>query len=85
MLNERDAQLDAEENGSGHWGCLQLDAMSAILSSWPALLTRYTWKETLSVEDITFQTPYRLCSGGGIMECQDDVPDAVREKLFLKE
>jgi hypothetical protein len=23
--------------------------------------------------------------GGGILECQDDVPDAVREELFLEE
>ncbi|KAJ5823007.1 hypothetical protein N7447_005347 [Penicillium robsamsonii] len=76
MLNERDAQLDAED-----------------LMGYPSPschLGPHCWQDPHGKKHYQLRTHHlkRLIAyveGGGVLECQDDVPDTIREELYMEE
>ncbi|CAG8342596.1 unnamed protein product [Penicillium salamii] len=90
MLNERDAQLDAEEHASGQqsiwravYGLMRCPSPSCHLGP-------HCWQDPHRKKHYQLRTHHlkRLIAyveGGGILECQDDVPDSIREELYTEE
>ncbi|KAJ5246692.1 hypothetical protein N7468_001675 [Penicillium chermesinum] len=83
MLNEREAQLDAEEHVSGQqsiwravYGLIRCPSPSCHLG--PHLL-HYQLRTHHSKRLIAY------VEGGGVLECQDDVPETIREELYMEE
>ncbi|CAI7637411.1 unnamed protein product [Penicillium pancosmium] len=75
MLSERDAQLDAEENASGEE------------SIWRG---RYCWQDPHGKKHYGLRTHHlkRLIAfveKGGTLQSHDDVPDNIREDLYMEE
>lgn len=87
MLDERDAQLDAEENVSGQqsiwrhvYGLLKCDSASCHLGP-------YCWLDPVGKKHyrLRTQTLRRLVTyveKGGVLEMHKDVPDEIREELY---
>ncbi|KAK5805930.1 hypothetical protein VI817_000188 [Penicillium citrinum] len=90
MLNERDAQLDAEEHVSGQqsvwravYGLMRCPSPSCHLGP-------HCWQDPHGKKHYQLRTHHlkRLIAyveGGGILECQDDVPDTIRDDLYMEE
>ncbi|CAI7646689.1 unnamed protein product [Penicillium pancosmium] len=90
MLNERDEQLDAEQHTSGEQSIWRAVYNLMRCPSPSCHLGPHCWQDPHGKKHYQLRTHHlkRLIAyveGGGILECQDDVPDAVREELFLEE
>ncbi|KAJ5301622.1 hypothetical protein N7508_006485 [Penicillium antarcticum] len=90
MLNERDAQLDAEENASGEesvWRSIY-NLMRCPSSS--CHLGRYCWQDPHGKKHYGLRTHHlkRLIAfveKGGTVQSHDDVPDNIREDFYMEE
>lgn len=90
MLNERAAQLDAEEHVSGQqsvwravYGLMRCPSPSCHLGP-------HCWQDPHGKKHYQLRTHHlkRLIAyveGGGVLECQDDVPDTIRDDLYMEE
>ncbi|CAG7985292.1 unnamed protein product [Penicillium salamii] len=90
MLNERDQQLDAEQHISGEQSIWRAVYNLMRCPSPSCHLGPHCWQDPNGKKHYQLRTHHlkRLIAyveGGGILECQDDVPDAVREELVLEE
>ena len=90
MLNERDQQLDAEQHISGEQSVWRAVYNLMRCPSPSCHLGPHCWQDPHGKKHYQLRTHHlkRLIAyveGGGILECQGDVPDAVREELFLEE
>lgn len=90
MLDDRDAQLDAEENACSQQAVWRhvYDLMK--FDSTACHLGPYCWLDPVGKKH------YRLCTQtlrrlvtyaeqGGILETHKDVPDEIREELYMEE
>lgn len=90
MLGERDAQLDAEEHVSGEQSIWRA-VYSLMRCPLPSChLGPHCWQDPHGKKHYQLRTHHlkRLIAyvdAGGVLECQDDVPDAVREELYMEE
>lgn len=90
MLNDRDAQLDAEENACGQqaiwrrvYDLMKCDSASCHLGP-------YCWLDPMGKKHyrLRTQTLRRLVTyaeKGGVLETHKDVPDEIREELYMEE
>ncbi|KAJ6016425.1 hypothetical protein N7540_011016 [Penicillium herquei] len=90
MLDERDAQLDAEEHASGQpsvwrvvYGLMRCPSPSCHLGP-------HCWQDPHGKKHYQLRTHHlkRLIAyveGGGVLESQDDVPEAIRQDLYMEE
>ncbi|KAJ5564500.1 hypothetical protein N7513_000742 [Penicillium frequentans] len=90
MLNDRDAQLDAEEHVSGQQSVWRAVYSLMRCPSPSCHLGPHCWQDPHGKKHYQLRTHHlkRLIAhveGGGILECQDDVPEAMREDLFMEE
>ncbi|OQD97551.1 hypothetical protein PENVUL_c083G00238 [Penicillium vulpinum] len=90
MLNERDEQLDAEQYITGEQSIWRAVYNLMRCPSPSCHLGPHCWQDPYGKKHYQLRTHHlkRLIAyveSGGIRECQDDVPDAVREELFLEE
>ncbi|KAI1833425.1 hypothetical protein DTO013E5_8435 [Penicillium roqueforti] len=90
MLNERDEQLDAEQHTTGEQSIWRAVYNLMRCPSPSCHLGPHCWQDPHGKKHYQLRTHHlkRLIAyieGGGILECQDDVPDAVHEELFLEE
>jgi hypothetical protein len=90
MLNERDEQLDAEQHTTGEQSIWRAVYNLMRCPSPSCHLGPHCWQDPHGKKHYQLRTHHlkRLIAyveGGGILECQNDVPDAVREELFLEE
>lgn len=90
MLNKRDEQLDAEQYISGEQSIWRAVYSLMRCPSPTYHLGPYCWQDPHGKKHYQLRTYHlkRLIAyveGGGILECQDDLPDAIREELFLEE
>jgi hypothetical protein len=90
MLNERDAQLDAEEYVSGQQSVWRAVYSLMRCPSLSCHLGPHCWQDPFRKKHYQLRTHHlkRLIAyveGGGVLECQDDVPDTVREELYMEE
>ena len=90
MLNERDAQLDAEEYVSGQQSVWRAVYSLMRCPSPSCHLGPHCWQDPHGKKHYQLRTHHlkRLIAyveGGGVLECQDDVPDTVREELYMEE
>ena len=90
MFDERDAQLDVEENAAGEepiWRYVyNLTCCSFLL----CYLGRYCWQDPHGKKHYDLRTHHlkRLIAfieKGGTMQCHEDVPDNIREDLYMEE
>ncbi|CAI7620669.1 unnamed protein product [Penicillium pancosmium] len=90
MLGERDAQLDAEEHVSGEQSIWRA-VYSLMRCPLPSChLGPHCWQDPHGKKHYQLRTHHlkRLIAyvdAGGVLECQDDVPDAIREELYMEE
>ncbi|KAJ5092277.1 hypothetical protein NUU61_007147 [Penicillium alfredii] len=90
MLDERDAQLDAEEDASGQkpiWRSVY-NLMRCALST--CSFGPYCWVDPLGKKHYQLKTHHlrRLVTHvekGGVLEGHKDVPETVREELYMEE
>ena len=90
MLEERDAQLDAEQNASGLkpiWRSVY-NLMRCPSSS--CHLSPYCWLDPVGKKHYQLKTHHlrRLVTyveKGGVLESHKDVPEAIREELYMEE
>ena len=90
MLDERDAQLDAEENVCGQpavwrrvYNLMKCPAPSCHLGP-------YCWLDPMGKKHYQLRTQHlrhlvTYAEKGGVLETHKDVPDAVREELYMEE
>jgi hypothetical protein len=90
MLNERDAQLDAEENACGQQAIWRrvYDLMKC--DSAACHLGPYCWLDPMGKKHyrLRTQTLRRLVTyaeKGGVLETHKDLPDEIREELYMEE
>jgi hypothetical protein len=90
MLNEQDDQLDAEQHTSGEQSIWRAVYNLMHCPSPSCHLGPHCWQDPHGKKHYQLRTHHlkRLTAyveGVGILQCQDDLPDAVREELFLEE
>lgn len=90
MLNERDAQLDAEENASGEESVWRSVYNLMRCPSSSCHLGRYCWQDPHGKKHYGLRTHHlkRLITfveKGGTMQSHDDVPNNIREDLYMEE
>lgn len=90
MLDERDAQLDAEQEASGQrpvwrsvYNLMRCDSSSCHLGP-------YCWLDPMGKKHYQLKTHHmrRLVTHvekGGLLESHKDVPEAIREELYMEE
>jgi hypothetical protein len=90
MLSERDAQLDAEQDSSGQrpvwrsvYNLMRCDSPSCHLGP-------YCWLDPIGKKHYQLKTHHlrRLVTyveKGGVLDSHKDVPEAVREELYMEE
>lgn len=90
MLSERDAQLDAEQDSSGErpvwrgvYNLMRCDSPSCHLGP-------YCWLDPMGKKHYQLKTHHlrRLVTyveKGGVLDSHKDVPEAVREELYMEE
>ncbi|KAF3404020.1 hypothetical protein F1880_010323 [Penicillium rolfsii] len=90
ILNERDAQHDAEEYVSGQQSIWRAVYSLMRCPSPSCHLGPHCWQDPHGKKHYQLRTHHlkRLIAyvkGGGILECQDDVPETIREELYMEE
>lgn len=90
MLDERDAQLDAEEHSSGQKPVWRSVYNLMRCPSSTCHLGPYCWVDPIGKKHFQLKTHHlrRLVTHvekGGILEGHRDVPETVREELYMEE
>lgn len=90
MLSERDVQIDAEEHISGQQSAWRAVYTLMRCPSPSCHLGPHCWQDPHGKKHYQLRTHHlkRLVAyveGGGLIECQDDIPEAIREELYLEE
>ncbi|KAI2791663.1 hypothetical protein POX_c04529 [Penicillium oxalicum] len=90
MLDDRDAQLDAEENSCGQQSIWRRVYNLMKCASASCHLGPYCWLDPMGKKHYQLRTHHlrRLVTyveKGGVLETHRDVPDDIREELYMEE